>query len=77
MKIVDESSIIDSKSFRMRPGEFPHRIVLRYLPDSKAPYSTHYENLKVENNELHHYSFYLGRYFSSLEEARHDFEYRQ
>jgi len=36
-----------------------------------------YENLKVENGELHHYSFYLGRCFSSLEEAKHDFDFRQ
>jgi len=77
VKIVNEASILEARELRMRSGEFPHRIVLRYIPDSDTPYSTNYENLKVENGELHHYSFYLGRCFSSLEEAKHDFDFRQ
>ena len=77
MKIIDHPSILDSRKFRMRSGEFPHRIVLRHIPDSKLPYGSFYENLSLVNDELHHYSFYLGRCFNSLEEARHDFEFRQ
>ena len=71
MKIINDSSILDVKPLQVIPGCYPHRKVLRHIPEDKiTPYVIHMENLEVEGNSFVHLDFHAGHYFRDLESAR-------
>lgn len=74
MKIINDPSIIDSKSLQIVTGCHPHRKVLRHIPDNKVtPYVIHIENMKVEGDCFVHMDFHAGHYFQDLESAKSAF----
>lgn len=74
MKIINDSSILDAKSVQVIEGCYPHRKVLRHIPENKiTPYVIHMENLQVSGDAFVHMDFYSGRYFRDLESAKQEF----
>ena len=79
MKIKNDASVIDAKVLKIIEGLKPHRVVLRKLHDDEyCPYVTHVENMRLDTdgNTFVHEEFYWGHYFTTLEEAKKDFEER-
>ena len=59
MNIVNEPSIIDAKMVQIVSGCFPHRKVLRHIPENKyTPYVIHMENLQIDGDSMVHMDFY-------------------
>jgi hypothetical protein len=74
MKIINDSSILDVKPLQVIPGCYPHRKVLRHIPEDKiTPYVIHTENLQIAGDAFVHMEFYRGRYFRDLESAKQEF----
>lgn len=75
MKIINDSSILDVKPLQVIPGCYPHRKVLRHIPEDKiTPYVIHTENLEMAGDSFVHLAFYHGRYFRDLESAVVEFK---
>ena len=74
MKIINDSSILEAKSIQMIEGCYPHRKVLRHIPEDRfTPYVIHTENLQVSGDAFVHVDFHRGRYFRDLESAKQEF----
>jgi hypothetical protein len=77
-KVKNDPSILEAKNLIIAEGLMPYRYVLRHVPESPYhPYVTHRENMKLEGDTWEHMEFYWGHYFTTIEEARADFEERK
>lgn len=75
MKIINHPSIINAKTVQVISGCFPHRRVLRHIPENKiTPYVIHTENLQIEGDAMVHMDFYQGQYFKDLGSASRIFD---
>jgi hypothetical protein len=71
MKIINDSSILDVKPLQVITGCYPHRKVLRHIPEDKiTPYVIHMENLEFDGDSFVHLDFHAGHYFRDLESAK-------
>lgn len=84
MKVTREGSIVRATSVKIDDGLVPHRLVMRHVPDSVQPWTTHEETMTLSPDEtsedgamLVHRSFYWGHYFDTEAEAVADFDKRK
>jgi hypothetical protein len=75
MKIINHRSIVQASAVKITDGCLPTRLVLRD-EGGHLPYVVHKEEMIVEGDNIIHQAFYDGHYYSSFEEAKHDFDER-
>ena len=76
MKIINDSSIIDCTPIYIYNGSMPFRYVLRHVPNQVQPYVTHQQIMKFVDGVWDHDEYCHGHYFSDLDRAKQDYEFR-
>jgi hypothetical protein len=77
MEVKRDESIHRATRVVVDTGLVPHRVVLRYVPDSVQPWVTHFEAMKVADEDtLVHAYWFQGHYFDTKEDALEDFNER-